>query len=138
MRQQLASVLLIIISLFGLAAGAKGETHRDVIVKMPYEFVVAGRTLLAGTYTVSRVSGDRLAGLSIVSREQRSSVLVLPNRFESRPADDAKIRLEQVGGVYFLRSIETLDGVYTMPLPPSALLMAKSAHVNGISSSGTH
>jgi len=48
------------------------------------------------------------------------------------------IRLEQVGGVYFLRSIETLDGVYTMPLPPSALLMAKSAHVNDISSSGTH
>lgn len=138
MKQQWASVLLIIISLFGLAAGAKGETNRDVIVKIPYEFVVAGRALLAGTYTVSRVSDNRLAGLSIVSREQRSSVLVLPNRFESRPADDAEIRLEQVGGVYFLRSIETLDGVYTLPLPPSALLMAKSAHVNDISSSGTH
>jgi hypothetical protein len=138
MKQQLASVLLIIISLFGLAAGAKGETLCEVIVKIPYEFVVAGRTLPAGTYTVSRLSDDGRAGLSIVSYGQRSGVLGLPNQFENRRADDAKIRLERVGGVYFLRSIETLDGVYTMPLPPSAHLMAKSAHVNDISSSGTH
>jgi hypothetical protein len=33
----------------------------------------------------------------------------------------------------FLRAIETLDGVYTMPLPRSALLMAKSAHTDGVS-----
>lgn len=138
MKQQWANVLLIITSLFGLAAGAKAETHRELIVKIPYEFVVAGRTLPAGTYTVSRLSDDRLAGLSIASYEGRSSVVVLANRFEDRPADDTKVRLERVGGMYFLRSIETLDGVYTFPLPHSALLMAKSAHTDNMSASGTH
>lgn len=138
MKQQLANVLLIITSLFGLAAGAKAETHREVIVKIPYEFVVAGRTLPAGTYTVSRLSDDRLAGLSIASYEQRSGVVVLPNQFENRPADDTKISLEHLGGMYFLRSIETLDGVYTFPLPHSALLMAKSAQTDNMSASGTH
>jgi hypothetical protein len=138
MKQQLASALLIILGLFGLAAGAKAETHREVIVTIPYDFVAGGRTLPAGTYTVSRLSDDRLAGLSIVSQEQRSGVLVLANQFEDRTADDAKVRFERVGGMYFLRSIETLDGVYTLPLPHSALLMAKSAHTDNMSASGTH
>ena len=137
MKQQWANVLLII-SLFGLAAGAKAETHPEVIVKIPYEFVAGGRTLPAGTYTVSRLSDDRRGSLSIVSYEQRSSVLVIPNQFENRPADGAKISLERVGGMYFLRSIETLDGVYSLPLPRSALLMAKSAHTDSMSASGTH
>lgn len=138
MQQQLASVLLIIISLFGLTAGAKAETHSEVMVNIPYEFVVAGRTLPAGTYTVGRLSDDPRAGLSILGYEQRTGVLVFASQFENRRADDAKIRLEQVGGVYFLRAIETLDGVYTLPLSRSALLMAKSAHTDGVSASGTH
>ena len=138
MKQQLASVLLIVTGLFGLAAGAKAETHREAIVKMPYEFVAAGRTLPAGTYTVSRLSDDRRAGLSIVSYETRSGVLVLTNQFEHRPAEDAKIRFKRVGDMYYLSSIEALDGVYTLPLPRSALLVEKSAHTNGMSASGTH
>ena len=138
MKQQLASVLLIIISLFGFAAGAKAETHREIIVKIPYEFVAAGRTLPAGTYTVSRLSDDRLAGLSIVSHEERSGVSVLANQFENRPADDPKILFERVGDVHYLSSIETLDGVYTFPLPRSAAVMAKSAHTDSASASGTH
>ena len=138
MKQQVANVLLIITSLFGLAAGAKAETHREVIVKIPYEFVVADRTLPAGIYTVSRLSDDPRAGLSILSYEQRSGVLVLANQFENRPADDTKILFERVGDMYYLSSIETLDGVYTLSLPRSALLMAKSAHTDGMSVSGTH
>jgi hypothetical protein len=124
--------------LFGLAAGAKAETHREVIVKIPYEFVAGGRTLPAGTYTVSRLSDDSLAGLSITSYEQRSGALVLANQFESHPAEDSKVLFERVGDMYFLRSIETLDGVYTLPLPHSARLMAKSAQTDSMSASGTH
>ena len=138
MKQQFASTLLIIISLFGLAAGAKAETHREIIVKIPYEFMVGGRTLPPGTYTVGRLSDDRLAGLIISGYEQRSGVLVLANHFESRSADDPKILFERVGDMYYLSSIETLDGVYTLPLPRSAVLMAKSAHTDNLSASGTH
>ena len=138
MKQPLASALFIIISLFGSAAGAKAETRREVIVKMPYEFVAGGRTLPAGTYTVSRLSDDRLSGLSIFSYEQRSGVVVLANQFENHPADDAKIRFVRVGDVYYLSSIVTLDGVYTLPLPRSVYLLAKSTHSNSMSASGSH
>ena len=138
MKHQWANVLFIITSLFGLAAGAKAETHREVVVNIPYEFVVAGRTLPAGTYTVSRLSDDRLGGLSLASYEERSSVVVLANQFEDRSSGDTSVRLERVGGMYFLRSIETLDGLYTLPLPHSAVLMAKSAHSDNMSASGTH
>ena len=138
MKQQLASVLLIIMSLFGLEQGAKAVTHREVIVTIPYEFVVAGRTLAAGTYTVSRLSDDPRSRLSIASYETGSGVVVLANHFDSRPADDAKISLQRVGDMYYLRSIETRDGIYSLPLPHSTLLMAKSAHTDGLSASGAH
>ena len=138
LKQQLASVLVISLNLCGLTVWAKAETHPEVIAKIPYEFVVAGRTLPAGTYTVSRLSDGRLAGLSIVSYEQQSGVYVRPNQFENRPAGDTKVSFERVGGMYFLRCIETLDGVYTLSLPRSAVLMAKSPHTDGMSASGTH
>ena len=138
MKHQWANALLIITSLFGLAAGAEAQTRREAIVKVPYEFVVAGSTLPAGTYTINRLSDDRLAGLSIVSRKQRSGVLTLPNQFENHPVNNTKISLESVGGIYFLRSIDTPDGVYSFLLPNSALQMAKSAPTGNMSASGTH
>jgi hypothetical protein len=134
MKQPLASVLLLITGLFGLAAGARAQT-RQVTVKIPYEFMAGGRTLPAGTYTVSRLSDDGLARLSIVNYEQRSGVLVLA-QFENRPADDTKVRFERVDDNYYLSSIVTLDGVYTLSLPRSVFLSAKSAHSNGVSASG--
>ena len=136
MKQSLASVLLLITGLFGLAAGARAQT-RQVIVKIPYEFMAGGRTLPAGTYTVNRLSDDGLARLSIVNYEQRSGVLVLV-QFENRPADDTKVRFERVDDTYYLSSIVTPNGVYTLSLPHSVFLSAKSAHSNGVSASGAH
>lgn len=138
MKQQLASVLFIIMSLFALAAGAKAETHAEVKVNIPYEFVVAGSTLPAGTYTVGRVSDNRSGGLSIVNYDTKSSIFVLPEQFESQQRVDARVTFERVGSTYFLSAIETLDGVYTLPPPRSAVLMAKSAHSDGMSASETH
>ena len=138
MKPQLASFLLIILGLFELAAGAKAETHGHVIVKVPYEFVVAGCTLPAGTYTVSRLSDDPPTGLTIASRELRSGVLLLANHFANHPADDTKVLFERIGDTYYLSSIELRDGVYTLSLPPSALLMAKSPHTDGMTASETH
>jgi hypothetical protein len=125
MKYQLGNTLLILTSLCGLVVEAGAETHHEVTGKIPYEFVAGGRTLPAGTYTVSRLSDDRLAGLSIVSYEQQSGVLALTNEFENRPGgDDAKVRFERVGDTYYLSSIETLDGVYTLSLPHSISVLA--------------
>lgn len=138
MKQQLASVLLIIISLFGLAIRATAEIHPEVTVTIPYEFVVSGRPLPAGTYTVSRLSDDhRFSGLSIKNHDTGSGIFALPNQFESRSGHDKKVKFERVGNMHFLSAVETWDGVYTLPLPRSAILMAKSPHADGVSASGT-
>jgi len=34
---------------------AKGQDRDQIVVNIPYEFVVAGKTLLAGTYRLNRV-----------------------------------------------------------------------------------
>ena len=137
MKYQLGSALLILISLCGLGVGARAETHSEVIVTIPYEFVAGNRTLPAGRDTVSRLSDDRRSALSIVSYEQRSGVVVLTNQFENRPADDAKVRFERVGNMYYLSAIETLDGVYTVPVSRSISVVAKSKHGGSVSASGT-
>jgi hypothetical protein len=137
MKYQLGNALLILTSLCGLVVGAGAETHREVTVTIPYEFVAGGRTLPAGRYAVSRLSGDRLSGLSIVSYEQRSGAFVLANQFENRLADDAKVRFERVGDMYYLSSIETLDGVYTVSVPRSISVLARSKHSGSVSASGT-
>jgi hypothetical protein len=137
MKYQLGNALLILTSLCGLVVGARAETHPEVIVTIPYEFVAGGRTLPAGRYTVSRLSDDRRSGLSIVSYEQRSGVFVLTNQFENQPADDAKVRFERVGDMYYLSAIETLDGVYTVPVSRSISVVAKSKQGGSVSASGT-
>ena len=137
MKYQLGNTLLILTSLCGLVVGARAETRPEVIVTIPYAFVAGGRTLPAGRYTVNRLSDDRRSGLSIVSYEQRSGVFVLTTQFENQPADDAKVRFERVGDMYYLSSIETLDGVYTVPVPRSISVVAKSKHGGSVSASGT-
>lgn len=136
MKHRFRNGVLILTSLCGVALGVRAETHREVTVKIPYQFVAGGHTLPAGTYTVSRLSDDRLTGLSIVSYEQRSGVIVLTNQFENRPSAEAKVGFERVGGMYYLSSVETLDGVYTVSFPHSISVLAKSKHSGTVSASG--
>jgi hypothetical protein len=49
-------LLVAITLLFGLGVAAKAETPADIVVTLPFGFVVDGKTLPAGTYTVSRLS----------------------------------------------------------------------------------
>lgn len=136
MKHRFRNGLLILTSLCGGALGVRAETHREVTVKIPYQFVAGGHTLPAGTYTVSRLSDDRLTALSIVSYEQRSGVIVLANQFENRPAAEANVGFERVGGTYYLSSIETLDGVYTVSLSRSIFVLARAKHGGTVSASG--
>ena len=70
MKKQYASILLTLTCLLGLGVGAEGQSQREVIVTVPYEFVAGGKTLPAGTYTVTHVSEDRFSGLIISSYEK--------------------------------------------------------------------
>ena len=138
MKKQYASILLTLTCVLGLGVGAEGQSQREVIVTVPYEFVAGGKTLPAGTYTVTRVSEDRFSGLIISSYENRSSVVVMPNEFKSYPADNIKVSFQQIGDVHFLSRIETANGAYNIPVPHSATVAAGVKQHGDMSASGTN
>jgi hypothetical protein len=137
MKNYYASILLTLICLTGLGVSARAEGKREVIVTVPYEFVAGGKTLPAGTYTVSRVS-DQRNELIIISYENRSSVFVIPIDFDDQLIGNPKVIFEQAGDRRILRKIETLDGVYTLPEPRSANIVAGAKQQQGMSASGTN
>ena len=59
MKKKYTSILLALIGLVGMVTAAKAETRGALKVTVPFEFVVDGRTLPAGTYTVSRLAAPR-------------------------------------------------------------------------------
>src|SRR5271168_2309658 len=118
MRKQYLRILIVLIGLAGFGVAAKGQAFDQIVVNIPYDFVVAGNTLPAGTYRVNRVSiNDRALILS--SFENRASVIALATQVESSSADKAQVSFEQVGGERFLSKIETSNHVFTIPVSRS-------------------
>ena len=116
---------------------AKSQSRREVVATVPYEFVAAGKTLPAGTYTVSRVSNSQLKG-RMSGYDNRSSLLVIPNQFENRPPEQCKVNFNQVGERHLLSSIETLDVMHLLSLPRSATAMAGVTQQAGTTASGSN
>ncbi len=137
MKRQYACILLALASFLALGVGAEAQVQREVVVVVPFEFVAAGTTLPAGTYTVSRVSEAGLSGLALSSYENRSSVFVIPSQFESYPGD-AKLGFKQIGDAHFLSNIETANGVYSIPVPRSNTAVGRMKQHLGMSASGTN
>lgn len=136
MKKHYAGILLTLVSLVSLGVGAEGQDRREVVVTVPYEFVAGGTTLPAGAYTVSRVN-DQKAVLSISSYGTRSGVFVVASEFEYHPVENPKLVFEQVGGQYFLSKIQTLSGIYDLPVPRPAIMMAGTKQHSETPDSGT-
>jgi hypothetical protein len=137
MKKYYASTLLTLTCLFGLGVNARAQGKAELVVTVPYEFVAGGNTLPAGKYIVSRASEQR-SELSISSYENRSSVFVMSTEFDDHLAGNPKVIFEQVGDVRILSKIETLDGVYTLPEPRSANIVAGAKQQQGMSASGAN
>ena len=139
MKKRYASIVLTLASLIGLGVSAVGEEKPEIVVNVPFDFVVADRTLPAGKYTVNRVSDDRLGPLSFRSYDARTGVFIMANEFKDQEIKDCEVSFEQVGEMHFLRSIETPDGLYTIALPQVIMnAVAETKQHEGSSSSGAN
>jgi hypothetical protein len=134
----------ILSAFFGLAAAAltvKGQAADQIVVKIPYEFVVAGKTLPAGTYRVNRVSDHDERALAINSYENHATVLVLSSEVIDRSgAEHPSVSFQQVGDQHLLSKIETADHIFTIPVSSPAVLesaMKKQGGPSGSVSSGS-
>jgi hypothetical protein len=133
MRSQFLRILIAFFSLAGSGMAARAEVRDQIVVTIPCEFVVGGKTLPAGTYKVNRVT-DR--GILIQSFENRTSALVLLSQVEGRSADKVHVSFDRVGGQYFLSKVATADYVFTIPVSRSAI-MELAARKSTFASSGS-
>jgi len=136
MKKLCLRIAVALVSFAGLGITAKAQAVDQVVVTIPFEFVVTGKTLPAGTYRVNRVSDDRWAGLIFSSFENRASAIVHPIEVESTSDDKAHVSFETAGGEHFLSKIETANNVFTIPVSRAAILLAsEKSHTNGSSGS---
>jgi hypothetical protein len=136
MRKQLLSAVVALTCVLGLGLGAQAEGDNKVVTNVPFEFVAAGATLPAGTYTVDRVSTPSDSHLIIRNREH--GAFLLPVTFDGASLEGALLTFEHVGNKYFLSKVKTPAGVYTIGTPRALITEAQKKTVDGESSAGTN
>jgi hypothetical protein len=124
MKKQYLAVLFTLISVLGLGLGARAQGGEDtVLAKVPYDFVVRGQVLPAGTYRVSRINTPS-PELEISSYETGASAFLIPTFFDDTQTGHAQLSFEHVGNTYFLSAIGTPIGTYSITVPHSAIELA--------------
>lgn len=124
MKKHYLRILLALVGFAGLSGIARAQAHQEIVVNLPFEFVASGKTLPAGTYTVTRLSDEKSDELILSSRENHVSILVHATEVESVNADKASVKFERVGETRFLTKIATPDAVYTIPVSGVAIITA--------------
>ena len=133
-----AKILATIAFLAGCGIAANAEMRDDIIVKLPFQFVVGGKTLPAGTYKVSHLTNGNSGPLILTSRDNGTSVFVLPYVSESTSADNPQVSFQRVGEEHFLSAIQTTWETYYIPVSHSGLMEAAAKlHNSGMSSGGS-
>jgi hypothetical protein len=135
MKKQHSAALFTLICLFGLSVSARAEDEHKIVVNVPYDFVAGGKTLSAGKYSVSRVSPEADSGLSI--RGEKEGVYVIAIFDDDTAMEHAGLSFEHVGGKYFLSTVQTLSGTYTIAVPQEVTKVAKMKGHETESSAGT-
>jgi hypothetical protein len=132
MRKQMLRILVALIGVTGLGISARANAVDQIVVNIPYEFVVSGKTLPAGNYRVVRASDSNPGGpLVLSSFENNVSALVFPITFEGTTTDKAYVGFDVVGDEHFLSQIKTADHFFSIPVPRVAEKAAAAKSHNG-------
>ena len=122
-----AKILIAIVFILGLSGAAKAEGQDGIIVTLPFKFVVGGKTLPAGTYTMRNMSDDPSGLWMITNHDTSKSMFVLPYVSDSASIDKPKAEFQRAGEEHFLSSIHTALRSYRIPVSQSALTEAAAA-----------
>lgn len=113
MRKQLfkaATMFVGIIALaFASALAASAQNQRSLVVNIPFDFNVKGKTLPAGEYIFSRGSSADSSGLIIESKGSKANAIVLTMSIESRESQrQSRLVFNRYGEQYFLSQVWTV------------------------------
>ena len=145
MKRQYLRILIALVGFACLGMSAKAQEVDQLVVKIPFDFVAAGKTLPAGTYRVNRLSiDDRFAGLIVWNLKNSESAIVHPTQVESdygldnyfgrNEAEKGRATFEQAGDQHFLSRIETGDHIFTLPVSHEAMYLASTKSHSGSAS----
>ena len=95
-----------------LGAVAQCQEPDRVTVNIPYDFVVSGKTLAAGTYRVERVDDYDQRQLLISSVDGRSSILTTSSEVADSSQDRPSLTFVLSGDQYFLAKIQTGEHLF--------------------------
>src|ERR1700761_6284981 len=101
MKKQIMRALLGFALLTVLSASAYAQSDRRMSVRIPFDFVVAGKQLPAGDYNVRHISKDSEKALLIQSVDGRNAAIVFTNAAQREPKR-GELGFRQHGGSYFL------------------------------------
>ena len=124
-------------ALAALAVATRAQAVDRLIVNIPHDFVAAGKTLPAGTYTINRINDFAIMELSLTSLENRTGVLLFSSEFSSTREDKPALTFNHVGNQYFLSKIETLDHIFTFPVTTKPAVQVAMKNQSTPSASGT-
>jgi len=132
------SIILSALTLACILTLATGLHAEDgyIVAHVDQEFVAAGKTFPAGTYTFFTDLQSR--SLMIRNSEGNASAFVVATSFDGRTPDHAYLRLERIDGVSYLSEIATPLGVYTLASPHVQMKEAKAKQRDTFSSAGTN
>lgn len=117
MKKHCVRILTAFFGLAALAITAKGQEADKLVVNIPYEFVVDGTTLPAGTYKVNPISNQNKKVLVISNSEARAAVFVLSSEIAGTTGSEQPgVSFRQVGEQHLLSKIQTAEHVFTIPV----------------------
>ena len=119
---KLTRVLLAACLLLGTAMVAAAQV--DVRVDVPFNFNVNGKTLEAGTYTVSRVAAGN-PDLLLLRGVGLQPIAFHVGR-DSAVKTGAALSFHQLGDAYYLSGVTTASGRYTLPRTRAERLAARN------------
>jgi hypothetical protein len=123
-------------ALAALAVATRAQAVDKLIVNIPHDFVVSGKTLPAGTYTINRINDFNVTELSIISLENRDGVLLISGEVAPTREDKPALTFNHVGNQYFLSKIETLDHIFTVPVSTKPAVQVAMKNQSTPSASG--
>jgi hypothetical protein len=128
MKMYFVGILAAVVGMAAFAMAAKATTSDQLVVKVPYEFVVAGKTLPAGTYRINRLSDSSTGELALVNVDNHAGVLLNASEWEDARAYQPKLQFQQIAGQHFLSSIQTAEHVFAISVSKAEVMEAMKSH----------
>jgi len=115
MKRNYVRMLVVSFGAAVLAAASHADSDR-LVVDVPYDFVVNGKTLPAGKYNVSRSTENNPRVLSISGVDNHASAVALSTAMDQARDSRPHITLRRTGDQAVLTKIQTGEHVFTFPV----------------------